>query len=234
MASDSPKKDRSIDSVKEPVESIQREPRAKRRPNLSKVDNTKLYDTFESGLVSSDWRREDSPRKRHSVNVVDDPTGQSKKVVRFEARRDDPRTSGSYRSELSADIEREGSELLYELSHYIPSDWKNDPAGEIIVQWHGAPDRSKGETWEGKGGPPLAVHVTVMKCISKQTGIPGMGKKRRFSGVGNIRKENGWIGKCGLNGRMLQMGIFRSGKITRKLLTAKGLILTMTTAVESI
>lgn len=151
-----------------------------------------LDENFNTGRISSDWRREDSPGKSHSLNIVNDPTGKRGKVARFESRKSDPRASDSYRSELSGPMTPIGSELHYEFSLLLPNNWKHDPKGEIVSQWHSAPDQSKGETWEGKGGPPLAIHVDGNDMYVKTNWNTGSGKKSKILWRGDYDKGD-WM-----------------------------------------
>jgi hypothetical protein len=153
-----------------------------------------LNESFESGRLSSNWRREDSPDQPHSLNIVDNPTGRSSKALRVEVRKSDPLASGSYRSELSAPIEPVGSEMLYEFSTLLPSTWKNDPANEIISQWHGAPDTSKeGETWSGS--PPLSIQIDGNEMFIKTNWNTGSGYKSKILWRGDYEKGSwtDWI-----------------------------------------
>ncbi|MEM9450815.1 MAG: DUF4347 domain-containing protein [Cyanobacteria bacterium P01_E01_bin.6] len=177
---DTPTTPKNNDGEKQPTS-----PPSKPNEN-SKNSKLLLNDTFNSS-VSKDWRREDSPDKSHSLNIVNDPTGGSNKVARFETRKSDPLASGSYRSELAGPMTKIGDERWYGFSTLLPSNWKTDPAGEIISQWHSAPDRSKGETWPGKN-PPLSIHVDGNEMYIKANWNTGSGKKSSILWRGNYQK----------------------------------------------
>ncbi|MEM9449756.1 MAG: polysaccharide lyase [Cyanobacteria bacterium P01_E01_bin.6] len=114
-------------------------------------------------------------------------TFRSDKVARFEVRKTDPLASGSFRSEISTPHEPIGAELSYEFSLLLPSNWKTDPSGEIISQWHSAPDRSKGETWPGKN-PPISIHVDGNEMYIKANWNTGSGKKSSIFWRGSYQK----------------------------------------------
>ncbi|MEB3357777.1 MAG: heparin lyase I family protein [Synechococcales bacterium] len=114
-------------------------------------------DDFESG-ISKDWRAQETAKKSYSLNVVDAPGGRSGKAARFELHKDDPWVADSKRSELVRESDPAGSERWYGFSLYLPEDWKSDPAGEVVTQWHSKPDKHLGENF-GLGGPPLALIV---------------------------------------------------------------------------
>ncbi|MEB3359465.1 MAG: polysaccharide lyase [Synechococcales bacterium] len=145
-------------------------------------------DDFEDG-IAEDWRRETCCD--HSVNVVAAPQ-RSGQAARFEVRRQDPQVAGNTRSEIALRPEPPGEERWYRFSTFLPEDWQNDPAGDIIAQWHGAPDLDLGEGFT-QGGPPLSLHVdgNQMYILSqwdpnpvtyRREPAPGKGSERIWQG----------------------------------------------------
>lgn len=114
-------------------------------------------DDFENS-ISNDWKRQETAKKSYSLNVVDAPGGRDGKAARFELHKDDPWVADSKRSELVRESDPAGSERWYGFSIYLPNDWKTDPAGEVVTQWHSRPDKHLGENY-GLGGPPLSLMI---------------------------------------------------------------------------
>lgn len=60
--------------------------------------------------------------------------------MRFDLAFDDPKNSGSRRTELgaygSAGVEEPGAERWYGFSIYLPASWIVDPQAESVTQWH--------------------------------------------------------------------------------------------------
>ena len=87
----------------------------------------------------------------YQVGRVNSPARSGKYSVRFEVRR----KLGSYRSELKLPAEPRLNERWYGFSIFVPEDWGEDPAGDIVAQWHGLKDPGMMRAY-----PPLALHIT--------------------------------------------------------------------------
>jgi hypothetical protein len=98
---------------------------------------------FESGF--SEWRAELCCS--HSAQIVNFPVRAGNQAVKFTLKKDDPHVAGSKRAELKLGGVPANSEQWYGFSVFLPSDYKQDPMGEIIAQWHDLPDRDLGESW---------------------------------------------------------------------------------------
>lgn len=114
---------------------------------------TSLRTGFESGLEG--WKRELCCA--HSAQSVSRPRREGQKALKITLNRNDPKVSGNSRAELKLGSVSLGSEYTYRFSTFIPSHYRPDLNSlEIIAQWHGRPDFSKGENWRS---PPLALMV---------------------------------------------------------------------------
>jgi len=145
-------------------------------------------DDFENG-IAAEWRRETCCD--HSVRVMDAPQ-RSGRVARFEVRRSDPNVAGNKRSEIALRPEPRGEERWYRFSTFLPDDWQHDAVGEIIAQWHGAPDLDLGEGFT-QGGPPLSLHVSgnQMYILSQWDPNPVTYRREPAPGKGSERVWQG-------------------------------------------
>ena len=111
--------------------------------------STIFQSDFESGLEG--WKQSDFDHPSSGIvpnpNQNDQISGNSAKFVL-----EDP----DKREELSLEPVPYNSEITYNFRIFLPESYVNDPAPEILAQWHAVPDFDLGETWS-RTGPVLAL-----------------------------------------------------------------------------
>lgn len=111
---------------------------------------------FEKGNLA-DWHEKKLP-ELESARVVRHPVRAGKYAVRFQLKRLDRIVSKSKRAELQmSGAGYAGQEFWYGLSVFIPNDWEEDSADEVVVQWNANHDKELGES--PKRSPPLAIRI---------------------------------------------------------------------------
>lgn len=124
----------------------------------AKRGKTALADHFESKeLNDDDWSAIEFGKKEN-LRIVPNPVKSGEKVLRIALRKDDPESQyGNKRTELTfnnfPDPHKIDSTIQwYAFSNYFPADYANDPAEEIIAQWH---DKSP----HCSNSPTLAIEI---------------------------------------------------------------------------
>ena len=125
-----------------------------------------------AGIIIRDFETEDFSgwvrqfARSYSGQIVTSPVRAGQYAARFELRSDDPEVfDGGMRSEVMPSsndnysgkfFDPVGSERWYGFSIFLPDDWVEDIAPEIVAQWHAQPDFNLGDNWQS---PPLAIAV---------------------------------------------------------------------------
>ena len=93
----------------------------------------------------------------YSGEIVSSPTRAGNYAAKFTLNKNDPLVKGGKRAELKQrGVALKGSEYWYGFSVYLPNDWVEDTASEIVAQWHDIPDVWFGETWRR---PPFSLSI---------------------------------------------------------------------------
>ncbi len=124
------------------------------------TDSLLFEGDFETGNLSQFPPTEWEPQHccSHSHRVVTSPVRSGNFALRTELRKTDPpyksHRANSHRAEFA---EKKRYPLPFErwygFSVYLPNDWVDDVAPEILVQWHDVPDAGEGPA----GGPPFYI-----------------------------------------------------------------------------
>lgn len=94
---------------------------------------------------------------KHSGEIVSYPVRAGNYAAKFTLDRNDPLVENGKRAELKRyTLATMGSEFWYGFSIFIPSNWLEDTAPEIITQWHDIPDFWSGENWKR---PPFTLSI---------------------------------------------------------------------------
>lgn len=98
---------------------------------------------------------------KYSGEIVSSPTRAGNYAAKFTLNRNDPIVENGKRAELKRyTVAPMGSEYWYGFSIYLPSNWVEDTAPEIVTQWHDLPDFWLGEAWKR---PPLTLSINNNK-----------------------------------------------------------------------
>ena len=119
-------------------------------------------------LPPPNWNAQYNPGSvRFASTANGEPVRAGQRSVRFELNQKDPERNEGKRAELAATPdEPRGAERWYGFSVYLPPDWKNDWAGEIVTQWH-----QTDQAWENCTrycSPPLALGTKDGKWVISQ------------------------------------------------------------------
>lgn len=94
---------------------------------------------------------------KYSGEIVTSPTRAGKYAAKFTLNKNDPLVSDGKRAELKRyTLTPMGSEYWYAFSIYLPRNWIEDTAPEIVAQWHDLPDFWLGENWRN---PSLSLSI---------------------------------------------------------------------------
>lgn len=83
----------------------------------------------------------------YSAQLVDSPTDTDKQAIKFTLKQGDPIVASSKRAELRTNTIPAGSERWYSFRIFLPENYQQDTAMEILSQWHNSPDTHLGENW---------------------------------------------------------------------------------------
>jgi hypothetical protein len=159
----------------------------------TKKESLAFIGNFETGDFSG-WNLEDLCCQ-HSAQIVSSPTRAGNYAAKFTLNRNDPIVSKGKRAELKRYRESYmGSEHWYGLSIYLPNDWVEDTAPDIVVQWH---DRH--DFWLGETGKPPSFGLSIN------------GKDWRISNTWDpnlVTKKNNVVGKESLYSGAFKRGVW--------------------------
>lgn len=140
---------------------------------------------FETGNFSG-WEPELCCK--HSGEIISSPTRAGNYAAKFAVNKSDPLVERGKRAELKRYAAgRMGSEIWYGFSIYLPKDWVEDTAPEIVAQWHDRPDLWFGEPFRN---PSLALTIN-----GNNWGISNTWDSKVVTGKNNAAgKEQLWSG----------------------------------------
>lgn len=120
-------------------------------------------DSFDTGDISSQWRRECASVE--SCQVSDSVAKDGTSSIKFSLQKGDPDVALSKRAEIAYKKEEAFQDFEYGFSIFLPANYQQDRSGEILAQWHENPDFDLGENWKS---PPLALYTDDGEWVLRQ------------------------------------------------------------------